>query len=105
MIHIALSVYDPKGTYSRHAGVVAASVLSNTDEDVCFHILHDETLTDENKRRLEETVSKSLSKSSGTGHGMIDFVDVSNAFSRVNDVDMEKISLRFTRGAGVRLVL
>ena len=105
MIHIALSVYDPKGTYSRHAGVVVASVLSNTDEDVCFHILHDETLTDENKRRLEETVSKSLSKSSETGHGMIDFVDVSNAFSRVNDVDMEKISLRFTRGALFRLML
>ena len=95
----------PKGTYSRHAGVVVASVLSNTDEDVCFHILHDETLTDENKRRLEETVSKSLSKSSRAGRGMIDFVDVSDAFSRVNDVDMEKISLRFTRGALFRLML
>lgn len=105
MIHIALSVYDPKGTYSRHAGVVIASVLRNTDEDTCFHILHDETLTKENRRRLKETVNMSCSKSSRKGHGTVDFVDVSTAFSTVDDVDMEKISLRFTRGALFRLML
>lgn len=67
MIHIALSVYDPKGTYSRHAGVVMASVLRNTDATVCFHILHDETLTKENRRRLEETANTPLSRSTAGG--------------------------------------
>lgn len=105
MIHIALSVYDPKGTYARHAGVVIASVLRNTNENVCFHILHDETLTKENRRRLEETANTSFSKSSREGHGTVDFVDVSTAFSSADDVDLEKISLRFTRGALFRLML
>ena len=37
-IHVALAVYDPKGTYSRHTGVVMASIFKNTDGPVRIHI-------------------------------------------------------------------
>ena len=105
MIHIALSVYDPKGTYSRHAGVVIASVLRNTDEDVCFHILHDETLTEENKRKLEETAKTSPSKSSRLGHGRINFINVALSMKKFAGVDFDKICGRFSRGTLYRLMI
>lgn len=105
MIHIALSVYDPKGTYSRHAGVVIASVLRNTDDDVCFHILHDETLTDENRRRLEETAGTSPSKSFDKRHGKINFIDVSVSMEKCAGVDFDKICGRFSKGTLYRLMM
>lgn len=51
-IHVALAVYDPKGTYSQHAGVVMASIFENTRSFVCVHVLHDETLTEENREKF-----------------------------------------------------
>lgn len=105
MIHIALSVYDPKGTYSRHAGVVIASVLRNTDAPVCFHILHDETLTADNRNKLETIAMTSPSKSTEHTHGTVDFVDVSPILNKIDGVDIEKICLRFTKGALFRLML
>ena len=54
-IHVVLSVYDPKGTYSQHAGVVMASMFERTKSPVCVHILHDETLTERNRSFLLET--------------------------------------------------
>ncbi len=104
-VHIALSVYDPKGTYSRHAGVVVASVLDNTDAHVCFHILHDETLTAENREKLTRTALETRSGKSGLLCGTINFVDVSDAFNKIMGVDIEKISLRFTKGALFRLAV
>lgn len=53
-IHVALAVCDPKGNYTQHAGVTIASVFANTKSPVCAHILHDETLTDENRTKLKE---------------------------------------------------
>ena len=29
-VHAALALYDPKGTYSQHAGVVMTSIFENT---------------------------------------------------------------------------
>lgn len=105
MIHVVLSVYDPNGTYSRHAGVVIASVLRNTDEEVCFHILHDETLSDENRRRLEETASTSQSKRFNKSHGKINFIDVSASIGKFVGVDFDKICGRFSRGTLYRLMM
>ncbi len=105
MVHVSLSVYDPKGTYSRHAGVVMASVLRNTDEQVCFHILHDETLTEENRRKLEETVLASPSKSSVKRHGTVKFIDVSHSMEKLAGVDFDEICGRFSRGTLYRLMI
>lgn len=52
MIHIALGIHDPKGDYSCHAGAVLASLFSQTGSQVCAHIVHNDTLTAENKRRF-----------------------------------------------------
>lgn len=57
-IHVALAVYDPKGTYSQHAGVVMTSIFENTQSPVVVHILHDETLTEDNRKKLRRTAEK-----------------------------------------------
>ncbi|OUO95224.1 glycosyltransferase family 8 protein [Cloacibacillus sp. An23] len=105
MIQVALSVYDPKGTYARHAGVVIASVLRNTEAPVCFHILHDDTLTDENRSRLEESAAEHQSKTPGEPRGTVDFIDVSDAMGKFPESDFDKICGRFSRGTLYRLML
>ena len=57
-IHVVLAIYDPKGTYSRHAGVAMASMFSNTTSSVCVHILHDETLNEGNRKNFIELAEK-----------------------------------------------
>lgn len=51
-IHIALAFYDRSGDYARHVGVTLASVFANTSGTVWAHLLHDETLTAQNRERL-----------------------------------------------------
>ncbi len=51
-IHIALCFHDPGGTYARHAGATLASVFAGASQPVCAHILHDDTLTMENRLKL-----------------------------------------------------
>lgn len=58
VIHVVLSVYDPSGTYSQHAGVVITSIFENTKSKVTVHILHDDTLTDENRQNFIRTAEK-----------------------------------------------
>ena len=57
-IHVVLAVYDPRGTYSRHAGVVLVSMFSNTKSSMCVHILHDKTLNEDNKSKFIEQAEK-----------------------------------------------
>ncbi len=52
VIQIALSIYDPFGTYTKHAGATLVSVFTNTSFSVCVHILHDSTLTQENRDKI-----------------------------------------------------
>lgn len=54
MIELALSFQDKNGKYAEHAGVVLASVFSNTNSTIRVHILHDESLNEINKRKLME---------------------------------------------------
>jgi lipopolysaccharide biosynthesis glycosyltransferase len=54
-IHVVLAIYDPKGTYSRHSGVVMFSLFERTKSRVCVHVLHDQTLTEQNRAFLRET--------------------------------------------------
>ncbi|MBQ3585446.1 MAG: glycosyltransferase family 8 protein [Synergistaceae bacterium] len=57
-IHVVLAVYDPKGTYSQHAGVVMTSIFENTKSKVTVHILHDNTLTEDNRQKFIRTAEK-----------------------------------------------
>jgi lipopolysaccharide biosynthesis glycosyltransferase len=71
VIHVVQAIHDPKGTYSRHSGVVMVSMFERTKSPVCFHILHDDTMTEENRSFLTET-AESFGQS-------IEFHDVSQA--------------------------
>ena len=100
-IDIALSIYDPKGTYSRHAGVLLASVLNNTRNPVTFHVLHDESLSETNKLKLIKIVADHNNSLNDAEICSIDFIDTSIYFSRLHDID--KICGRFSRGTLYRL--
>ncbi|MFD1773097.1 glycosyltransferase family 8 protein [Paenibacillus rhizophilus] len=54
MIELVLAFHDKDGKYAEHAGVVLASVFHNTNSPINVHILHDETLNEENQRKLIE---------------------------------------------------
>ena len=53
MIHVAFPLHDSKGNYSKFVGTAICSVLENTKQKLVIHLLHDGTLTNENKIRFE----------------------------------------------------
>ncbi|MFU1798323.1 glycosyltransferase family 8 protein [Paenibacillus azoreducens] len=57
MIELALAFNDRDGSYAEHAAAVLTSVFRNTGSQINVHILHDETLTEENKLRLVQLSS------------------------------------------------
>ncbi len=58
IVHVAMSIWDPHGKYSRHGGATMVSIMEHTNAKVCFHILHDETLTDVNREKFTKTADK-----------------------------------------------
>ncbi len=54
VIHIGFGLHDKDGHYSVWVGTVMQSIIEHTDSRICFHILHDETVSEENKRRLAQ---------------------------------------------------
>lgn len=53
MIHVCYGLYDKTGHYSKFAGTSILSMFDNTKSEVTVHILHDNTLTEENKNRFQ----------------------------------------------------
>lgn len=104
-IQVALSVYDPKGSYARHAGVVLSSVLNNTYAPVSFHILHDDTLTLDNQAKLQKIIDCSNQHGSPDNINKIVFVNVTNYFDKIANVNMDELCGRFSRATLYRLVL
>ena len=58
MIHICYGFRDNTGHYSKFAGTSMLSVLENTHEEITFHILHDNTLTDDNREKFSELAAR-----------------------------------------------
>lgn len=54
-VEVALAFCDKSGVYARHAAAVMASIFANTESNVCVHLLHDDTLTSENRAKLRGT--------------------------------------------------
>ena len=52
MIHVCFSLYDKNGTYSKFTGTTILSLFENTSAPVTVHILHDKTLTDDNRKKF-----------------------------------------------------
>jgi len=95
-IHVVLAVYDPCGTYSRHAGVVLVSMFSNTKSSVCVHILHDETLNEDSRNKLIELVAKFGQE--------LNFIDAGEHIGKLR-VDADKLTHVFSRGSLFRLFI
>ena len=57
-IQVAFGLYDKSGHYTKYVGTVIQSILENTQSKVCFHIFHDETLTEYNRLKLLETAGR-----------------------------------------------
>lgn len=56
MIELVLTINDKDGSYTEHAGVVLASIFSNTQQTINVHIVHDDSLSEENKQKLSQLV-------------------------------------------------
>ena len=52
MIHVCYGLYDKTGHYSKFTGTSIVSMFENTKEDVTVHILHDNTLSQENRDKF-----------------------------------------------------
>ena len=58
VIHIGFGLHDKTGHYSVWVGTAMQSIIDHTDSRICFHILHDDTLSSENKRKLRQVVNR-----------------------------------------------
>ena len=52
MIHVCFGLYDKTGSYSKFTGTAMLSLFENTSADVTVHILHDDTLTQDNREKF-----------------------------------------------------
>ena len=52
MIHVCFSLHDKTGRYSKFTGTTILSIFENTNSEVTAHILHDNTLTAENRDKF-----------------------------------------------------
>jgi lipopolysaccharide biosynthesis glycosyltransferase len=96
VIQIVLAVYDPAGTYSRYAGIVMTSIFSNTQSKVHVTILHDSTLSADNRRRFERTGERWKQS--------VSFVDVGERILRFGALLNNTVATVLTRGALFRLL-
>ena len=58
MIDIALCFSDNDGFFYRNAATTIVSVMENTKENLCFHIVHDDTLPLDKKDELTRIVER-----------------------------------------------
>ena len=56
MIHICYGLYDSDGRYSKFVGTSILSIFENTNKDVTIHILHDNSLTEDNRDKFNYLV-------------------------------------------------
>lgn len=93
IIHIGFGLHDKTGHYSVWVGTVMQSILEHTDSRICFHILHDETLSIDNKYKLEKVAR--------SGSSIIEFHKIDE-----NDFSVGKNQMsRFTIGTMFRCSL
>lgn len=55
-IHVCYALNDRDGHYAKYIGTSMQSILERTNAAVVFHLLHDETLTMENKKKFNQLV-------------------------------------------------
>lgn len=92
-IHVGFGLYDKTGNYSVWVGVAMQSIIENTKSSICFHILHDETLNPENRKKLIQVAL------AGRKRVMFHFLDKSLFQEAMEQMEM------YTIGALFRIML
>ena len=57
MIHTCFCIHDSRGIYCKYLAVAVCSLLENTSDDVTVHIIHDETLTENDRAKFDRLVA------------------------------------------------
>jgi lipopolysaccharide biosynthesis glycosyltransferase len=96
LIRVVLALCDPSGNYSRHAGVVMTSLFQRASSRVLVTILHDATLTDDNRSRFQKTAD--------TWKQEICFINVSQLISKIGE-EIDRIARHYSRDALFRLLI
>ena len=58
MIHVCFVLHDKTGRYSKFAGTAMLSLLENTTAEVTVHILHDNTLSQDNRDKFIDVANR-----------------------------------------------
>ena len=58
MIHVCFGLHDADGRYSKFTGTTITSIFENTTAAVTAHILHDSTLTDDNRDKFSRLAQR-----------------------------------------------
>ena len=58
MIHVCFGLHDADGRYSKFTGTTITSIFENTNSEVTAHILHDNTLTGDNRDKFSLLASR-----------------------------------------------
>ena len=58
MIHVCFALHDKTGHYSKFTGTTMLSIFANTKAQVTVHILHDNTLTQDNREKFSLTAEQ-----------------------------------------------
>ena len=101
MIHICFGLHDGDGKYSKFVGTSMASIFETTNLAVTIHILHDATLTDDNRENFSELAEKY--------NQSVEFHDVEqlcpDEIAFLRDKLAEKMNNRFSIGTFYRLLI
>lgn len=101
MIHVCFGLHDKSGNYSKFIGASMASIFANTAAPVTIHILHDATLTDDNRDKF--------SYLAGRYAQAVKFHNVDalcpDEINFIREKLADKIKSRFSIGAFYRLLI
>lgn len=101
MIHVCFGLHDADGHYSKFVGTTMASIFENTSAPVTIHILHDATLTADNRDKF--------SYLAGRYNQRVNFHNVeatcSDEIKFLREKIIDKVNLRFSIGAFYRLLM
>lgn len=101
MIHVCFGLHDADGKYSKFVGASMASIFENTSAPVTVHILHDATLTNDNRDKF--------SYLAGRYAQAVKFHNVDalcpDEINFIREKLADKIKSRFSIGAFYRLLI
>lgn len=101
MIHVCFGLHDADGRYSKFVGTAMASIFRNTFAPVTVHILHDATLTADNRDKFSYLAGR---------YGQhVNFHNIAELFpDEINFLQehlADKVRSRFSIGAFYRLLI